>query len=116
MRRESAQGRLPEARASEQSARQLDFGPGRLPQGAHRQPDFRAGRCYWRPEPEAAGALIAWGATPSPGMPSYSSPASSVARTWKQGVIMGQYSPITHGWPYSWMLDQLTLSGDTFDH
>src|SRR4029079_11549944 len=39
----------------------------------------------------------------SPGMPSCSSPASSTARTWKQGVIMGTYSPITQGWPYSWM-------------
>ena len=40
---------------------------------------------------------------PSPGMPRCSAPASSVARTWKLGTIIGQYSPLTHGCPYSWM-------------
>jgi len=40
---------------------------------------------------------------PSPGMPRCSAPASSVARTWKLGTIIGQYSPLSHGYPYSWM-------------
>ncbi len=35
-------------------------------------------------------------------MPSCWPPVSSTARTWKHGVIIGQYSPVTHGCPYSW--------------
>ena len=38
---------------------------------------------------------------PLPGMPRCSAPVSSVARTWKLGAIIGQYSPLTHGCPYS---------------
>ena len=34
---------------------------------------------------------------PLPDMPSCSPPMSSTARTWKHGVIIGQYSPITQG-------------------
>lgn len=40
---------------------------------------------------------------PLPRTPSCSAPVSSTARTWKQGVIIGQYSPDTHGCPYTWM-------------
>ena len=40
---------------------------------------------------------------PLPGMPRCSAPVSSVARTWKLGAIIGQYSPVTHGCPYSSM-------------
>jgi len=40
---------------------------------------------------------------PLPRMPRYLCPASSTARTSKHGAIIGQYSPLTHGCPYSWM-------------
>jgi hypothetical protein len=39
---------------------------------------------------------------PLPDMLSCSPPVSSTARTWKHGVIIGQYSPVTQGCPYSW--------------
>jgi len=38
---------------------------------------------------------------PLPGMPWCSAPVSSVALTWKDGAIIGQYSPLIHGCPYS---------------
>ena len=41
---------------------------------------------------------------PLPGMPRCSAPVSSVARSWKHGAIIGQYSPLSHGCPYSWMV------------
>ena len=41
---------------------------------------------------------------PSPGMARCSAPVSSVARTPKDGAIIGQYSPMIHGCPYSWMV------------
>jgi hypothetical protein len=102
VRRESAQRDLPEARTPEQSARQLNFGPGRLPQRAHRHLHVRAGRGHRRPEENLPVPSFPGKPRQSPGMPVYSFPPSSVARTRKHGVIMGQYSPITQGCPYNW--------------
>lgn len=44
-----------------------------------------------------------WEPCQLPGMPSCAARVSSMARTSKHGVIIGQYSPITQGWPYSWI-------------
>src|SRR6266487_6294355 len=46
---------------------QFDLGPGGFPQRAHGYPDAFAGGLYWRPEPEAAGALVGGGALPIAG-------------------------------------------------
>ena len=51
----------------------------------------------------------------SPGTPVCSFPASSVARTRKHGVIMGQYSPITHGGLHRTIL-RYTLTDPPGDH
>jgi hypothetical protein len=52
---------------------------------------------------------------PLPRTPSCSPPVSSTARTWKDGAIIGQYSPSTHGCPYSGLrlLEPMRTRADT---
>ena len=94
----------------------IKFRPGRFPQRAHGHPHALAGRGHWRPEEEAAGALISGEAAQSPGMPVYSFPASSVAPHPEARRDHGPVFPPHPGVPIQLDTDQFSLGGDALDH